>query len=367
MRLRYTNRILCVIWVLTTVLGCDSEERTTSETTPGTVAESLIHIAYEESDIVKLTGEEIGVSDSLASPRRVLKFGSHLLVQDNRTPRPFHLIDRIRKEYVQSFGQRGEGPGEFRQISSLMKERSAKDAGWVYDSRPKRLTYVDLNNLEVSLSNDAMIINLDTRTGTPLDVAWVSDSLFIGQGLFTEGRLAQYRSDGSFLQSIGDSPPGEEDVPIPVRQHAYHSRLDVHPEGTLIVVVTRHADQIEIFELDGVLTKVIKGPLDFVPIYETRYTGGYARMATGKDLRFGYIDVAVTATHFFALYSGRTREEYPGKANFANLIHKFTWDGELVQVFELDRDVLMITVDEEEKTLYGTQLYPIPEIVVYKF
>ncbi len=141
----------------------------------------------------------------------------------------------------------------------------------------------------------------------------------------------------------------------------------MHPGGTLIVVVTRHADQIEIFELDGTLKKVIKGSLDFVPIYETQYAGGYATMATGKDLRFGYIDVTVTATHFFALYSGRTRGEYPGKANFANLIHKFTWDGELVQVFELDRDVLMITVDEEEKTLYGTQLYPIPEIVVYKF
>lgn len=91
----------------------------------------------------------------------------------------------------------------------------------------------------------------------------------------------------------------------------------------------------------------------------------FAPRAGKYETRFGYLDTAPTAEGVFALYSGRTREAFPGRANYGSTIHFFAWDGELMESYELDADVISIAYSEEDGILYGVRHDPVPGVVMY--
>jgi hypothetical protein len=68
---------------------------------------------------------------------------------------------------------------------------------------------------------------------------------------------------------------------------------------------------------------------------------------------------------FLALYSGRTRDAFPGRANYGSTIHEFGWDGQLRAVYELDSDVISIAWSGEDERLYAVRHDPVPGVVVY--
>jgi hypothetical protein len=90
-------------------------------------------------------------------------------------------------------------------------------------------------------------------------------------------------------------------------------------------------------------------------------------MASGDDLRFGYVDVATTGSRIYGLFSGRRRGDFPrGQAVYARQIHVFDWAGELEAVLDLDSDVIAIAADERDRVLYAIRHDPLPAIVKYE-
>jgi hypothetical protein len=84
-----------------------------------------------------------------------------------------------------------------------------------------------------------------------------------------------------------------------------------------------------------------------------------------QKIRFGYIHAAATDRLIFALYSGRSRDDSPGKANFGEDIHVFDWSGNLLQAFKLDHDVLTIAIDQKGEILYAIRHYPTVALLAY--
>ena len=80
-----------------------------------------------------------------------------------------------------------------------------------------------------------------------------------------------------------------------------------------------------------------------------------AALATGENLRFGYVDVAVATDRIYALFSGRTRAGHPEDAVYANQVHVFDWSGALLSVLHLDADAMV----EYVLILSGEELYDI--------
>ncbi len=148
-------------------------------------------------------------------------------------------------------------------------------------------------------------------------------------------------------------------------QHVFQATLAIHPNRELIVAATRHASNIEIYRTDGTVVGVFEGPLPVEPRYEIQNSAGRPTMATGSDLRFGYLDVTASAKHIYALFSGRTRAGFPGAANFGRFVHVFDWTGNFELAFELDAAVLTIAVDEDGHSLYATRHEPEPAVLRY--
>jgi hypothetical protein len=317
----------------------------------------------EPGEARPLAAEVVYAGDSLGIPYLLAAAGEHLLVTDIGGGASLHVLQDGRR--VASFGRKGRGPGEFSGIRTLQPSPDGRTV-WLYDLENTRLTLLDLDSVVAGTSGAVrQTVVLRSDLG-PMNAIRLSDSLIVSSGLFTRGRLALFAGSGDLQRVVGPLPPVREGVPAPVAQHAYTGTLVRHPHQPLLALATRHADRVEIYGVDGTLHRVARGPRKFEPVYEVQVAGGAPTMATGDDLRFGYVDAGTAGDRLYALYSGFTRGERPGRANFGQQVHVFDWAGTLDQVIHLDQPVLGIAVTGDGRTLYAVRHDPEPAVLRYR-
>lgn len=342
------------------------------------------HISAEPAEMSHAAFAPVGTEsrvvydgETLALPIGIEVVGEHLVLLDGAADSMITVLRRSDGALVRTFGRRGEGPGEYKGLWSVdagdglvpgrVGEKAAGPAAetdqtfWIYDVGLRRLTHIDLDRDFAGGRSDVYSIHLDANA-TVLDPIWL-DTIVVGIGFFQDGRLAHFDATGKLLRMVGTVPAGDEDVPAEVIQHAYQSRLKAKPDRTLLAVVTRHADRLEIYRPDGTLEAAADPPFGFDPRFVVRQRGERLVMATGEDLRFGYIDLATTDDRIFALFSGRTRAGFPGVANFGEYVHVYDWNGTLRRVLRLDHSALGIAVDPAGQILYTLRHDPTPAVL----
>lgn len=316
-------------------------------------------------DTRRLAAQAVDTSDALAAPTDMAIVGGYLVLLNTRGDPVVRAYDRRTGRLVRSFGREGEGPGEFRAAWSLDPEPGSRSAFWIFDIGLQRFTRVDLErDFDPGSTLGARSIRMDAVPVTaPL---WIADTLLVSTGLFAEGgRLAQMDGTGRLRRVVGESPPGAAEAPMQVRQHAYQSTVRPNPERSLLAVGTRHADRLEVLRIDGSRVAAAARRANFEPVYESAIYAGQPAMASGEEMRFGYIDLATTSNRIYALYSGRRRADFPGEANFGEHVHVYDWSARLVEVIQLDSPVLSIAADEAQQKLYAVRHHPRPALLVY--
>jgi len=324
-------------------------------------------LSHEGLRVRGLSGQVLFDGPSLAIPVDITIAGRYVVVADLSADSMFHVIDADRPGVPFQFGRRGSGPGEFENAWSMDPTGGGSAEFWVYDADLARMSLVSLNELEAGSGPVVgRMINLEVPailTGP----AWIDSFTMVSLGFFSRGRIAFISEDGTLIRTAGTLPEPLSSTPPEVLQHVFQATLALRPDRTLLAAATRHASNIEIYRADGSAVGVFQGPLLVEPRFEIQTSAGRPTMATGSDLRFGYIDVAASAEHIFALFSGRTRAGFPGSANFGRFVHVFDWSGNFEQVLELDASVLKITVDERGEVLYATRHEPEPAVMRYEF
>lgn len=305
-------------------------------------------------------------SDTLAMPGDLAVVGEHLVLINKQADSVIRVYDAETGRHRLSFGRQGQGPGEFESGWSIDPVPGSQTAFWIYDLNLQRLTKVDLaTDFGPSRTYRDQIVTLQGG-GAPTSPIWLSDSLFLSPGYYNEpGRLAYFAASGQMLRVVGDPPPGDANVPLPVRQHAYQSTARPNPARTLVAVATRHADRLDIYRPDGTRVASAPRPAEFEPVYQVAQAGGSPTMASGDDLRFGYIDLATTEKYIYALYSGLRRADAPGRANFGRVVRVFDWNAKLVRTLELDQPVLHIAAHPADRRLYAVRIDPAPALVAF--
>ncbi len=298
--------------------------------------------------------------DALGRPQAIGVLDDWLLVSDVPRPHVLHVIRRSDGEYLKSWGREGGGPGEFRTLWSIQQADSG--SAWLYDSGQTRLTLLDVPALLAGTDPVRRLVKLRAEV-VPMTALWASDTLLVSSGLFAQGRLAMFDTAGRLRWTAGPLPPARDGVPPAVAQHAYSGTLVRHPSRPLVAIGTRHADRLEIYQTDGTLVRVARGPRGFEPVYEVRVRAGVPAMASGGDMRFGYVDLAAAGEHLYGLYSGHSREERPGQAFYGGEVHVFDWSGTLKRILPLDHLALALTVSPDERTLYTVRHNPTPAVL----
>jgi hypothetical protein len=308
---------------------------------------------------VRITSEILLEDDQLGSPDRMAVVGDYLVVLDGHTNPAVHVLRRAGAR-VRAFGRTGSGPREFRGPRGI-DPVAGGSSFWVFDGQLQRLVHVDLRRDTTAVGDRSVTLRSDQL---PLAAVWAADGSILSAGLFAHGRLARFDQVGRMTGALGRVPVDKG--PPAVVQHAYTGTLVARPDRGRFALLTRHADRVELFGDDGRPLRTVTGPVGFLPVYQAQSRAGYPVMASGDDLRFGYVDATATNTSIYGLYSGRRRGEIPGYAHYGTFVHEYDWEGRLRRVFKLDAYAIGIAVDPEGSTLYASRLYPTPAILRYR-
>lgn len=297
-----------------------------------------------------LTGVVLAVGDQFGMPTQVTVAGEELLLIDRYSNRQVLAVDRLAGHLLRSFGTKGEGPGEFKSPVSLVVDE--REAVAVLDAGVNRITWLGPTTTSGG-SEFRLVATAEIAASSVItDLAAMRDGQFLAFGLLDSGRLLRLDREGVPVESYGERPSAEG-LPPARRAELFQGSLRSAPDQGRHVLASRFASRIEIFDEETSSMTTVWGPDRFAP-----RAGKY-------ETRFGYLDTAPTAEGVFALYSGRTREAFPGRANYGSTIHFFAWDGELMESYELDADVISIAYSEEDGILYGVRHDPVPGVVMY--
>ena len=356
---------LAVVTLTLLVAGCGDE--TPSAEATGWTPTQVVALA---DDAATASGAVFAEGPRLPLPSELTRVGDLLVVADVQAQPVLHAYDVASGQHRASFGELGEGPGQFQMITALGTD-SATGHLLVYDGGLRRIVRIDLDdavaNPGASSGSPSWLVSIGVAEagGTVVDMAWNQQGVAAATGLLPEGRLASFRD--TTVSVWGTPPPGAADVPNAVRQHAYQSFIAASPSRPDYAVVTRHASLLEIYDGAGKRTHLVDLEDSFRPVYEVTNAGGRPVMASGDDLRFGYVGVSATDEHIVALFSGRLRGDAPGIANYGNRLLYFDWDGNLLTDVTIPDNLIAVYADGETQTVYGIRHEPSSAVLSYPF
>lgn len=312
------------------------------------------HNDFPES--IELKSEIVNESNLLAEPAWLSVSGKYLGVADAYSDPALHIINLENDKYEAGVGSRGEGPGEFIGVFGVKKDLSS-NAFWINDAQLRRITHVDLDNLD---SIGEQLIYVD-KSGLVLDFALFNDSTIAVTGRFDSlHRIIFVDKTGNTVNSTAEFANKHKDLPLPELQNAYQSRLARKPNDSLFAAATLYGNRIDIISYDEGIVNTIRSPgVNFNPILED---GTLAHRA-GDAARHGYNDVTATDQFIIGLFSGVTNTDRHN-AIYGKYVHVYTWEGELHSILELDRYGIGVAVDDSGY-LYTSISEPKPSIMRY--
>ncbi|WP_298512202.1 BF3164 family lipoprotein [uncultured Kordia sp.] len=302
------------------------------------------------------------LSDSLFNPFKLKKEGQNIYINDLKSKKVIVVFDE-NSNYKGNIGIKGKGPGELLAPFGSLDFHDNKL--WVFDSSQNK--YLGFHKDSVS-SNDYKPTDhelfLESKSFF-YELGWLDSETIVGLD-FSEidNRLSIYNTNTKQTTTTGTLPPlPKSEVPIAVHKQSLMATLKVKPDNSKIALANLYCDLIEIYNQDGSDYMKIKTDLDFLPKYELSNNGSRVVMGQAGDTKFGYIDLSVSDNKIYALYSGKTRDDSPFP--FGTEIHVFDWEGNLVNVLEIEKKSTAIEVDTNDKNLFVIE-YGNANIVQYK-
>lgn len=295
----------------------------------------------------ELVGTVLASDDQFGMPTRISVIDDRLIVIDQFGRSAIIELDRHSGATLRAFGAAGQGPGEFETPVSLFAEGDSLIA--VLDAGNNRVTWLRHSGISFTVSKSIQLGLESVAT----DIAPTSDNTLLVTGLLSAGRLASLDGQGRLIRYVGE-PAQLEHLP-PARQvEALQGALRADPSRKRHILTSRFASRIDVLDQTSSESITLWGPERFGP-----KSGRYVP-------RFGYLDSAPVERGIIALYSGRTRDDFPGRANYGSTLHRFDRDGQFEEIYYLDSDVISIASSEDGKKVYGIRHDPIPAIVVYE-
>ncbi len=130
--------------------------------------------------------------------------------------------------------------------------------------------------------------------------------------------------------------------------------IDVSVPRGKVVVAFKWSNRIDVYSSDRLrLERSVAGPVETKLDFAIDHFRGKPIFTVSDETMYTYVDVVGMKRGFIALFAGRERRKYPGRAGYGSQIQAFTWEGELIGEWNLSEPVLKIAVDEREAAIYA--------------
>lgn len=299
---------------------------------------------------------------ALGLPSRLAVAGDRLIVLDALSTQAVHVLDIETGALIESFGGRGQGPGEFEGPRSIDVLPSG-DAFWIHDVTQQRSTLYPIKspNAESARHRETRILKYAEGVGV-VEPIHIGAHEILAAGIFQKGRLGHLDPEGRLVRASGALPSAPNGLAPDQIQFIHQGVLRGTPSRDRFALSSMFFTRVELFDRHGISRGFVEAPLDLNPDIRISSRGDRRFAYVSPEAPAGYIDIAVTDEAIFALYSGRDPADFREDAAYADQLHVFRWNGDFVGAFDLDHDAVAIAVSTDGKNLYTIRQDPITEI-----
>lgn len=307
----------------------------------------------ENQPAIKAVAVEALKSYNLCFPHGLLKRGQQLWINDLENAENIYQID-LSNQAKKSFCPRVRTrSGKAVQLNSLASDGKG---GWTaFDWNAGHLTKA----APLTRSGDESVISLPT--GEQHLWAVPAGDYVVATGVYEQGRYLLYHPGNgaaAYYVSYPDHPQYPR-LKEKTKAVLYASNvLKVRPDNGAFVCADMYSGGMDICRINAGRIELVRRLNWHAPKVEIRERRKHPRVAYYRDNRLGFTDVAVTADRIYAVYSGRTYQEYQNKFQRCRTLLELDWEGNVLGSYALDTDITHITYDPEEKALFGIGYCP---------
>lgn len=316
----------------------------------------------KEERSVRLFHEKVKVNGEfmIGSPLEMKCLDDNLIIVDARSDAFFHWVRLPDFRYMGSFGQHGQGPGEWLKVKTL---HALGNTLYSYDSYKSELFQVIPDEKLGMLSFRTSDIFQKSLT---MDVFPLNANMLCAYGCFEKGMLHLIDTLGTVQHISRDFPARDEAesrLSNQIKFMAYQGCVDTDGNGH-VVYLTLNSKQRYVYELKNDSLVEIASFQESFPQY-TPDEGAGLSVSHKASSPLGYQDIAVGKKYFYGLYSGQNFKDVGLKAFECSVIYVYDWLGKLVMRYDLDVPVSCFCVDEKHKVFYGIANLPDPTLVKF--
>lgn len=318
-----------------------------------------VYITYKDFKEVEKLESNVLIFDSLImKPFSMQKHDTVLIIRNLNTEKIFQLFNLNTDKEI---GQRisvGQGPNEM--LSPF------------FVSCDTAIILFDMSNSTISKFTVEDFIH--EKDPTPYEKIKLAEQILseivmlgdeiIGSLYHSEAPYYKFDENGNKTTPFGSYPVSNLSYSESELASAYFSAIT---SNSLDKVAVSHfwSDLISIYDKNGTLIKNIHGPEHFYPHLKTFDENGmtFSKAVPGKSRDAFYCPISI-GNNLFVLFNGK--DPYEKEYNtLSKRILVYSWDGVPQKIYELDRGVSRIIVDEKNKKIYG--ITSDPEYMILEF
>ena len=186
-------------------------------------------------------------------------------------------------------------------------------------------------------------------------IAAKGSSFVISTGLYEEGRYLYYDLNSQTSRCFLDYPDHKDypNIRNLTKAILYASNiLRIRPDESAFVCADMYSGLVDFCRIVGSSIERVRMVRLHYPEVNIEERPSLD-VAYYRDNRLGFADVAVSQERVYALYSGRTINDFGNDASLGDILLVFDWEGNLLRSYRLDASVANIAYDPEENALYG--------------
>lgn len=301
---------------------------------------------------------ELGEKDDFGRIVHLRAVDGRLVAVDHRLPPFIKILDLDSGKLIATFGETGDGPGEFHVISGLFVESRDPLVLGAYGYQNRRISFLRSSDEaegrlslvgEVPLVTDELGLLGLTRRGDG----------FVAGGLFADFTLARIGPDGSVVAELVTDPPFDREDARGSWTFAAimnSARVVRGPEDMMAVAYENRA-AIDIIDLETETYHRLLGPDEV----RTRFEIRDGRLFTGDGHERAYRLLAASEHLLFAGFVGTSFD----RARHGHNPHRvlvFDWEGRFLADLELGTGATALAASEEAGRLWAAYENPYPRV-----
>lgn len=313
-------------------------------------------------DSIYIEYQKIPLSEHIiGSAEGIHLIDSFLIILDSKTDSLFHIIN-IENLAWKEFGSKGQGPLEFLHPFHFHYQENGVLCIW--DLFKSNMTNIYVNNIFQNKGlqqQNILSVNDGRSTFSSLPTKY---GTFISQGAYENGMFRLLDHKGNLIRCFFEYPyrsREEKNIPAKTRALTYQGQMMANPSLDKFCFACIYAPIINFYNINENSIELVRSNIQGYP---DCIMNDNSNMIASNN-KAAYSQIFTTDKYVYALYSGRSWDDYQNLFLRSQKIEVYNWDGMLIKTYITSIPLTLICVTPDDKTIYAIADDPDPSLLVF--